>query len=194
MNTEAIDAIYEHLKQTAAAITKKDPSELQEMKSKLDDYVTEITTKMPQQSKDIMEKEFEKCRFCAREWICVFKDSRYHADIKEDILKEEVMEFFFSMNEKIVAVQKNFFLLGMVNELLLPERTFTDEQRKSKIAKSRIRIQARAQGLHASYKNQETSAEGTSAHRLWFFGDERNFLKSNQEGLTDEEALDYLLD
>ena len=187
MNTEATNEIVEDLKNTAASLVQKDTVELQEMKSKLDLYSEDITSKMPEKSQSLMNKEFEKCRVCAREWISVYNDAEYNPAVKEDILKEEVMEFFFTMNEKIVSVQKNFFLLGMVDELLAPGKPFSDQQRIAKIAKSRIRILAREQGVNATYK-------GESAHRLWFFGDETNFLQSSEEGLNDEQALDYLLD
>ena len=187
MDTEATNEILEYLKNTAASLIQKDAVELQEMKSGLDLYSDDITSKMPEQSKGVMNKEFKKCQVCAREWISVYNDADYNPAIKEDILKDEVMEFFFSMNEKVVAVQKNFFLLGMVDELLAAGKPFSDKQRKAKIAKSRIRILSREQGLNASYKGQ-------SDQRLWFFGDETNFLQSSEEGLNDEQALDYLLD
>ncbi|MFT5701247.1 MAG: hypothetical protein ACI8ZB_004137 [Desulforhopalus sp.] len=195
MDTESIDTLLDHLRKTAASITHQSIPELQSMKSELDTYVADVTSKMPEQSKDIMNLEFTKCRVCAREWICVFNDSNFHTAVKDDILKEDVMEFFFSMNEKVLSVQKKFFLLGMVDELLTPGKPFSELQRNAKIAKSRIRIQAREQGLNASYKMQPAPQTGDqSSQRLWFFGDETNFLQSSEEGLTDEQALDYLLD
>lgn len=194
MDTEATDTTLKYLKEMASSISQKSTLELQGMKDELDEYAKDITSKMPKQAKDVMAMEITKCRTCAREWLCVYKDSEFHPDVKDDILKEEVIEFFFSMNEKIVAVQKKFFLLEMVNDILQPGKPFSQQGRKDKIAKSRIRIQAREQGLNASYKIQPSpQEESTTALRLWFFGDETNFLQSSDEGLTDEQALDYLL-
>lgn len=187
MTTEDTNETFEYLKGMAASLTAKETGELQEMKHELDLYKQDIVSKMPEQSKDVMNKEFEKCLICAGEWICVYQDTSYNSSVQEDILKEEVMEFFFSMNEKVVSVQKNFFVLGMLQKLLNPGAPLTDQQRKGTIAKSRIKQLSREQGLNASYKGQSTD-------RLWFFGDETNFLQSSEEGLSDDQALDYLLD
>lgn len=194
MDVESINAILEYLKEKAATISEKDVEELKEMKAELDEYVDNVTSKMPEQSRDVAQKEFEKCRVCAREWIAVYRDPAYHEGVKADILKEEAMEFFFTMHEKIVAVQKNFFLLGMIDELLQPSEPFSDSKREAKIANSRIRILAREQGLTASCTIKAESVNGgTAEQRYWYFGDERNFLQSSDAGLTDEEAIDYLL-
>ncbi len=187
MTTEATDEILEYLNNMAASLTKKETAELHEMKRELDLYREDIASKMPEQTRGTMNEEFEKCLLCAREWICIYKDTLYNPSVKEEILKEELMEFFFSMNEKVVSVQKNFFVLGMLEELLNPGKSFSDEQRKGTIAKSRIKQLSREQGLNASYRGQV-------AERLWFFGDETNFLQSSEEGLSDDQALDYLLD
>jgi len=187
MTAEATDEILEYLNNMAASLTKKETAELHEMKGELDLYRKEIASKMPEETRGTMNEEFGKCLICAREWISVYQDSLYNPSIKEDILKEEIREFFFSMNEKVVSVQKNFFVLGMLEELLNPEKSFSDEQRNSTIAKSRIKQLSREQGLNASYRGQ-------AGVRLWFFGDETNFLQSSVEGLSDDQALDYLLD
>lgn len=195
MDVESIEDILKDLTATAATISKKSSDDLQIMKHELDEYVENIILKMPEQTQDTMNIEFEKCKICARDWICVYNDTEYNTAVKDDILKEEVMEFFFSMNEKIVAVQKNFFLLGMVDELLNPAPPFSQAKRKAKIDKSRIRMLSREQGYTASYKFQpNASQQDSTEQRLWFFGDDMNFLQSSDEGLTDDEALDYLLD
>jgi len=195
MDVESIEDILKDLTETAATISSKSSDDLQIMKRELDEYVENIISKMPEQAKDTMNIEFEKCKTCAHDWICVYNDTEYNAAVKDDILKEEVTEFFFSMNEKIVAVQKNFFLLGMVDELLNPAPPFSQTKRKEKIDKSRIRILAREQGYTASYKFRPNALKQDSPEqRLWFFGDDMNFLQSSDEGLNDGEALDYLLD
>lgn len=195
MDVDSIEEIVKDLTETAATISSKSSDDLQIMKRELDEYVENIISQMPEQAKDTMNIEFEKCKVCAHDWICVYNDTEYNAAVKDDILKEEVMEFFFSMNEKIVAVQKNFFLLGMVDELLNPAPPFSQTKRKEKINKSRIRMLAREQGYTASYKYQTNALKQDSPEqRLWFFGDDMNFLQSSDEGLSDAEALDYLLD
>lgn len=194
MDVTAINAILENLRGMAATILAKDVAELKDMKAELDEYVKGITLKMTGQSKDMADKEFEKCRVCAREWICVYCDPTYHDGVKADILKEEAVEFFFTIDEKIVAVQKKFFLLAMINEILEPSEPFTDRQREAKIANSKIRVMAREQGLKANCKTRPAPVTGvTIKDRFWYFGDERNFLQSSEAGLTDEEAIDYLL-
>ncbi|BHH85939.1 hypothetical protein [Desulforhopalus sp. 52FAK] len=195
MNNEATTEIYDYLKKMAADIVEKDMAELNAMKNELAEYAEGVSSQMPQESKEMMKREFEKCSRCAQEWMRVYKDTHFNEAVKEDILKEDVMEFFFSMNEKVVAVQKNFFLLAMVQEHLSPKPLLTDELRSAKIAKSRIMTLAKQQGLNPSYKDHTSSIPGeTSSQRLWFFGDENNLLQSSQEGLPDDQALDYLLD
>ena len=195
MENDVTTETFEYLKKMAKSIIEKDTTELSATKAELDEYAGNIISKMPFNSREVMNREFEKCKRCAREWIKVYKDSHFNPAVKEDILKEEVIEFFFSMNVKIVAVQKNFFLLAMVEEILSPGSAFTEQQRAAKIAKSRIRIQAREQGLTASYKEQtNSSSDDKPATRLWYFGDETNFLQSSEDGLGDDEALNYLLD
>jgi len=194
MDVESINAILEYLRGMAATISEIDVEELKKMKAELDEYVEGITSKMPEQSRDIANKEFDKCRVCAREWIAVYCDLTYNDGVKADILKEEAVEFFFTMDEKVIAVQKNFFLLAMIDEILKPSEPFSDRKREAKIANSRIRILAREQGLTASCKAGPDPVTGvTSKDRYWYFGDERNFLQSSEAGLTDEEAIDYLL-
>ena len=194
MDLAATEPILADLRRMAATILEKDVEELKELKADLDEYVKNITLKMTGQSKDMAFEEFEKCRVCAREWICVYSDPTYHDGVKDDILREEAVAFFFTMDEKIVAVQKNFFLLAMIDEILEPSEPFTDRQREAKIANSRIRIMAREQGLKANCKSRTDLIPGVTAmDRLWYFGDERNYLQSNEAGLTDEEAIDYLL-
>ncbi len=194
MDLAASEAILTNLRQMAAMILAKDIEELKALKADLDEYVTGITRQMTGQSKDLALKEFEKCRTCAREWICVYCDSQFHAGVKDDILREEAVAFFFTMDEKIVAVQKKFFLLAMIDEILKPGEPFTERQRQAKIANSRIRIMAREQGLTANCKAKTNLGTGADAtDRLWYFGGEKNYLQSSEDGLTDEEAIDYLL-
>jgi len=194
MDVESIITILEYLRGMAATISEKDVEELKKMKAKLDEYVEDITSKIPEQSLAIANKEFGKCRVCAREWITVYCDPTYNDGVKADILKEEAVEFFFTMDEKVVAVQKNFFLLGMIDEILKPSEPFSGRKREAKIANSRIRILAREQGLTASCKTGPDHVNGVKTKdRYWYFGDERNCLQSSEAGLTDEEAIDYLL-
>ena len=195
MDVTAVNALFENINEMAASILAKDTEELKKMKIEFDEYVTRITTKMTGPSRDAANKEFEKCRLCAREWMAVYCDTAYNEGVKADILKEEAIEFFFSKDERIVAVQKNFFFLGMIDEILNPSKPFSERKRKAKIANSRIRILAREQGLKANYKTSPSLARGeTFKDRLWYFGDDRNCIQSSEEGLTDEEAVDYLLD
>jgi len=194
MDIVAINAIVEDLKEMAVTISAKDVAELKIMKDDLDSYVEDITSRIPEQSQKLAFEEFEKCRLCAHDWMNVYLDSAYHAGIKSDVLKEEAMEFFFTMDEKIVSIQKNFFVLGMVNEILSPNEPFSEQKRATKIAKSKIRILAREQNLTASCKTRPDSVSGiTSEELFWYFGDDRNFLQSSEAGLTDEEAIEYLL-
>lgn len=194
MEITAIEAILEDLRGMAATLFKKDVAELNDMKAELDEYVKTITAQIKGPSKKIADEQFEKCRVCAREWICVYSDPTYHEGVKADILKEEAVEFFFTMDEKIVAVQKKFFLLAMIDEILNPSEPFTTSQREAKIANSKIRIMAREQGLTANCKTRPDAVKGVpTKERFWYFGDERNFLQSSEAGLTDEEAIDYLL-
>jgi len=194
MDLAATEALLADLTRMAAATLEKEVEELNNLKTELDEYVKSITLQMTGQSKDIANKEFEKCRICAREWICVYRDPTYHGGVKDDILREEAVAFFFTMDEKIVTVQKKFFLLAMVDEILEPSEPFTDRQREAKIANSRIRILAREQGLTANCKTRTDHVDGVTAmNRLWYFGNERNYLQSSEDGLTDEEAMDYLL-
>ncbi|TKB05885.1 hypothetical protein [Desulforhopalus sp. IMCC35007] len=194
MNTETIDAIVEYLKQMAANFTASDSAGLRGMKQGLDEYVEKVSSQIPEQSRSVTNREFEKCRRCAHDWIKVYTDSAFHPGDRTDILREEAMEFFFSVEEKIVAVQKKFFLLGMIDELLTPGTPLSQKERDAKVAKSRIRILAREQGVTTSCKDtNEQTPDGMVTRRLWFFGDERNFLQSSEVGLNDQEALDYLL-
>ena len=195
MDVTASEALVADLRQMASIILEKDLEALKMLKTDLNEHVTNITSQMTSQSKKIAYEELEKCRICAREWICVYRDPKYHAGVKDDILREEAVAFFFTMDEKIIAAQKKFFLLAMVEEALSPSEPFTDSQREAKIANSRIRILAREEGLTAHCKTgTDLAARVTAAtNRLWYFGDERNFLQSSEEGLTDEEAIDYLI-
>lgn len=194
MDAAAMNLILENLKEMAATLSSQDVKELQQTKDNLDRYVEDITSKIPQQSREIALGEFKKCRVCAREWIGVYCDPTYRVDIKADILKEEAMEFFFTMDEKIVAVQKNFFMLGMIDEILTPSEPFSDRKREAKIAKSKIRILARYNGLTATCKTRPDPVTGAiNDDHFWYFGDDRNFLQSSEDGLTDKEAIEYLL-
>lgn len=194
MDVTAINVLFENINEMAASILVKDTEELAKMKIEFDEYVAGITTKMTGPSRDAASREFEKCRVCAREWMAVYCDTTYHDGVKADILREEAMEFFFSQDERIVAVQKNFFFLGMIDEILNPSEPFSERKRKAKIANSRIRILAREQGLKANCKKRPSPVKGeTFEERLWYFGDDRNWIQSSAEGLTDEEAVDYLL-
>lgn len=195
MDVTTINALYDTINEMAASILAKDTEELAKMKIEFDEYVARITTKMTGSSRDAAAKEFEKCRLCAREWMAVYCDTTYNHGMKTDILKEEAMGFFFSQDERIVAVQKNFFFLGMIDEILNPSEPFSEHMRKGKIANARIRILAREQGLKANCKNRPSLVTDKKCEdRLWFFGDDRNCIQSSEEGLTDEEAVDYLLD
>lgn len=194
MDAASIDAILEYLNGMASTISAKNIEELRDMKAGLDEYVEGLISQLPQHSMDNANNEFDKCRICAREWICVYSDPSYHPGTKADILKVEVEAFFFTMDEKIVAVQKNFFLLGMIDEILKPGEPFSKQQREAKIANSKIRLLAKEQNLTASCKTSPAPNTGISSKdRLWYFGDETNFLQSSESGLTDEEAIDYLL-
>ncbi len=195
MDTAAKSAITDDIRKMAANIVDREVEELDAMKEKLEAYVQDVTSSLTGQSLEMANREFEKCRVCAREWINVYCDPTYHEGIKADILKEEAVEFFFTMDEKILAVQKNFFLLGMIEELQKPSGSFSDPKREAKIANARIRILAREQGLKANCKTGQNPETGeASKDRFWYFGDERNFLQSSEAGLTDDEALNYLLD
>lgn len=194
MDIKAINTILEDLKEMATTISTQDLTELKKMKADLDQYVGDITSRLPEQSKEIALREFEKCRQCAHDWMNVYRDSAYHSGVKTDILKEEAMEFFFTMDEKIVSIQKNFFVLGMINEVLTPSEPFSEQKRAAKIAKSKIRILAREQSLTASYKCRPAPITGIVSEELfWYFGDDRNCLQSSEAGLTNEEAIEYLL-
>ena len=194
MDIKAISTIVEDLKEVATTISTVDRTELKKMKADLDKYVGDITSRLPEQSKEIALREFEKCRTYAHDWMNVYSDSAFHAGTKTDILQEEAMEFFFTMDEKIVSIQKNFFVLGMIDEVLTPGEPFSEQKRATKIAKSKIRILAREQGLTASCKTRPDPLTGiVSEDCFWYFGDDRNFLQSDEAGLTDDEAIDYLL-
>lgn len=194
MDAAAITAILDDLNEMAAAILKKDVKDLQTMKGEFDEYVAKIYSKMSPLSQDVAKREFEKCRVCAREWIKVYCDNTYNADAKADLLREEAMEFFFTVDERIITVQKNFFFLGMIDEILNPSKPFSKRKREAKMANARIRMLAREQNLKATCKTaSDTGAAAILEDRLWFFGDDRQFLHSSEEGLNDEEALDYLL-
>lgn len=194
MDAAAITAILEDLNEMAATILDKNAEELQKMKAELDEYVEKITSKMAGPSKDVANREFEKCRVCAQEWIKVYCDNTYNAAVKADLLKEEAVEFFFTVDERIIAVQKNFFFLGMIDEILNPSEPFSERKREAKIANARIRILAREQNLKATCKTGlATVTDAIPEDRLWYFGDDRNFLQSSEAGLNDEEAIDYLL-
>lgn len=195
MDITAIDALFTDLKKTAAALLEKSSEERKKLKAELDEYAATIRSQMAGKAKEMAENEFAKCRRSGKEWIMVYCDPSYHEAIKADILKEEVIEFFFTMEEKIVAVQKKFFVQAMVDELLQPSQPFSEKQQRAKITFSRIKILAREQGLKASWQSKSVpnTEEEESNERLWFFGDEQNFLQSSDAGLSDEEALDYLL-
>ncbi len=194
MDEEKITALVEYLLEKAAILTEEDAEELKTMKKELDEYVAIINSKMPIKTQGTAHEQFEKCRICAREWINVYRDSTYHEGVKADILKEEAMEFFFTMDERIIAVQKNFFMLGMIDEIIKPSKPFSKRQRKAKIANAKIRILAREQGLKANCETRPTTIDGkTEKNRYWYFGDQKNFLQSSESGLTDEQAIDYLL-
>ncbi len=109
MENDVTIETFEYLKKMAKSIIEKDTAKLSSTKAELDEYADNITSQMPDNSREVMNREFEKCKHCAREWIRVYKDSHFNSAVKEDILKEEVIEFFFSMNVKIVAVQKTSF-------------------------------------------------------------------------------------
>lgn len=195
MDAAALNIILEDLKEMAATFSNQDVDELKKIKADLDEYIENISSKIPIQSREIALNEFKKCRACAREWIGSYCDPTYHPGVKADILKEEAMEFFFTMDEKIVAVQKNFFMLGMIDEILNPSEPFSATKREAKIANSKIRIMARQQNLTARCERAKPTLNtaATTNDRLWYFGDERNFLQSSEAGLTDEEAIEYLL-
>ncbi len=194
MDSEAIDTLLEYLKKMAATLTENDVQELRNIKVELDGYVEQVTSQMPEQSLHVANREFHKCQLCARDWIKIFNDPGFNAGDKTDILREEAQEFFFTVDEKIIAVQKKFFLRGMVDELLEKGEPFSKRAKDARIANARIRILAREQGLTATAKcspeHRETAIMG---ERQWYFGDERNFLQSSDAGLNDKEALDYLL-
>ncbi len=195
MDVTYANEILEYLNAVAETIIEKDIEVLKEMKSELDEYVDVVTSKIPEPSKAAANDEFEKCRVCAHDWITVYCDKTFHPGDKKDILQEEAVEFFFSLDERVRGVQKKFFVRGMIEEFLTPGAPLSDDERKAKISNAKIRIMAREQGLKASYKknpqNNKSSMESTN--RLWYFGDDRNFLQSDAAGLSDEEAIEYLL-
>lgn len=193
MNDTAMKKLLEDLTGMAANLLTLATDELQIRKSELDAYVDLIKKKMSGPTQDIAGREFEKCRVCAREWIKVYNDPTFDNAIKKDILREDAAEFFFTVDERIIAVQKNFFLLGMVDEIMSPSEPFSSEQRDAKIANAQIRMLAREHNLKPTTKNVPTTPKGSATtERLWFFGDARNFLQSTEAGLSDREALDYL--
>lgn len=193
MDASTITTLLEDLNRMAATLLGKDAKGLQEMKAELDEYVEKVTSKMAGPSKEIANREFEKCRVCARDWIKVYCDNAYYGAEKADILREDAMEFFFSVDERIIAVQKNFFLLGMVDEMLNPSEPFSDVQRQEKAANATIRIMARKLGMKATCKAApDSQKEDRPGGRLWYFGDDRNYLQSSEDGLNDREAMEYL--
>lgn len=194
MDSSAIQTLLKDLNEMAAGLLTLDAEELQNRKIELDTYVDAVTTKMSGPSKDVAGREFEKCRVCAREWIKVYRDTAFDDAFKKDILREDAVEFFFTVDERIIAVQKKFFLLGMIDEVMSPSEPFTKEKREAIIANTKIRVLAREQNLKPTCKiRPATSTESTDIERLWYFGDKRNFLQSSEDGLSDREAIDYLL-
>lgn len=191
MDIEAITTLLDDLTGMAASILEKDHAELKDMKAQLDEYVGAVTTKLTGPAKELADKEFAKCRAVARDWIAVYSDSEFSTDVKADILKEEAIEFFFTMDERIISVQKNFFLLGMIDEILEPNVSLTESVRLAKTMNAKIQVLAREKGLTTARQFQESDT--SQPVRLWFFGDEQNLLQSSEEGLTDDEAVDYLL-
>jgi hypothetical protein len=195
MDATAINSLLEDLNDMASDLLNLDTKELHNRKSELDAYVEAVTMKMTGPSREVAGREFEKCRICARDWIKVYNDARINNDLKRDILREDAREFFFTVDARIIAVQKKFFLLGMLDEVTSPSEPLSEKQRDATIAKTKIRILAREQNLKATWKTgSPTSSQDAETERLWFFGDKRNHLQSSEEGLTDREAIDYLLD
>jgi hypothetical protein len=66
------------------------------------------------------------------------------------------------------------------------DMTPTTANLTAKAADARIRRAARRQGLYAR-KCRNARARG-----LWFFADDRNCLRSPEQGLDDDEALKFL--
>jgi hypothetical protein len=194
MDSTAIQKLLEDLIDMAANLLSQDQNELRKQKKELDAYVEAVKAKMTGASKEVAGREFEKCRVCAREWIKVYSDAIFDGPLKKDILREDAGEFFFTVDERIIAVQKKFFLLGMLDEVTSPSDSFSKEQREAIAARTKIRMLARDMNLKPTYKTTSiSSAMSGEMERLWFFGDERNSLQSSEEGLTDQAALDYLL-
>lgn len=194
MDAASMTTLLEDLNEMAAAIRNKDVKELQTMKTELDEYVEKVSSQLAGPSMDIVSREFKKCQACAREWIKVYCDTTCNATVKADLLKEEAFEFFFTVDDRILGVQKKFFFLGMIDEILHPSEPFSEQTRQAKIANARIRMMAREQNLTATCKTVSGMvADGTPEDRLWYFGDARNLLESSEAGLSDEGAIDYLL-
>lgn len=191
MDIEAMSSLLDDLTGMAATVLEKERAELEDIKAQLDEYVEAVTVKLEGAAKELADKEFAKCRSVARGWIAVYSDKDFSTDLKADILKEEAIEFFFSMDERIISVQKNFFLLGMVDEILEPSVVLSEAVRAAKINNAKIQILAREKDLTTSKQFQESDSQ--EPLRLWFFGDQQNLLQSSEEGLSDDEALDYLL-
>ncbi len=191
MDIEAITTLLDDLTEMAVTILEKDHVELKDMKAQLDEYVGAVTSKLQGPAKTLADKEFTKCRTVARDWIAVYSDTDFSTDVKADILKEEAIEFFFTMDERIISVQKNFFLLGMIDEILEPSVSLSESVRTAKTMNAKIQVLAREKGLTSAKQFQESNT--SDPVRLWFFGDEQNLLQSNEEGLNDNEAVDYLL-
>ncbi|WP_163338549.1 hypothetical protein [Desulfopila sp. IMCC35008] len=194
MDNTSIKMLLEDLCSMAAELLTLNAEKLQIRKSELDAYVDAVTEKMSGPSKHIAGREFEKCRVYAREWIKVYSDTTFDDTLKNDILKEDAAEFFFTVDERIIGVQKKFFLLGMQEEVMSPSEPFSPKQREAIIAKTKIRMLARAQNLKPTSKTKPaTSADHADTERLWYFGDRQNLLQSSEAGLSDREALNYLL-
>lgn len=193
MDNTAIKTLLEDLSEMAADLLTLDDEELKIKKSELDAYVDLVTKKMSGPSQDIAGREFEKCRVCARDWIKVYSDTTFDEALKKNILREDAANFFFTVDERIISVQKNFFLLGMLDEIVSPSEPFSSEKREAIISNTKIRMLARTQNLKATSKTgQATSMEANVTERLWYFGDTQNYLQSSEAGLSDREALDYL--
>lgn len=175
------DGILNYLKKMAKIILDKNSLELQDLKSTLEKH-TNLSSK-PKGFQD----EMEKCRVVASEWITLYRNPKQIDNIQNEILNESVSAFFLIGNDAIVEYQKNYFLLSMVDELLDPMDQEHTEVRKSKLVHTYLQRIARE-------KNQLVKChdEFDFTKRRWFFSNEKNILQSNENGLSDDEAIEYL--
>ena len=177
------DGILHYLREMAKVILEKNSDELHAIKSTL-----EKKTNTSSQPKGFQE-EMEKCRLVAGEWIALYRNPKQIDNLKNDILNESVYGFFLVGNNEIVGYQKNFFVLSMIDELLAPIDPEQEDVRRAKLVETFLRRKGREQNQLVKCQDESDSTE-----RRWYFSNEKNVLQSNENGLTDDEAISYLDD